>query len=93
MGALGKEADSKATNAGTGAQVQPLLTYRQAARVLGVCERTVQNYVNRDKTLRAVRPTGRGHGRSVRIALDDLSKFIEDSKGRELVKGGTCHAP
>lgn len=52
----------------------PLLTYRQAAKVLGVTDRTVWTLVN-DGTLPAVR-----FGRSVRIDPADLRTFIERAK-------------
>ncbi|RMH23666.1 MAG: DNA-binding protein [Planctomycetota bacterium] len=54
--------------------VDPLLTYRQAAKVLGVTERTVWTLVH-DGALPAVR-----FGRSVRIDPADLRAFIERGK-------------
>lgn len=47
------------------------LTYREAAESLGVCERTVWGLV-RDGELPAVRI-----GRSVRIPVSALQKFVE----------------
>lgn len=54
--------------------IDPLLTYRQAARVLGVTERTVWSLVH-DGALPVVR-----FGRSVRIDPADLRAFIERGK-------------
>lgn len=54
--------------------VEPLLTYRAAAKVLGVTERTIWTLVDRHD-LPAVR-----FGRSVRIDPADLRSFIERSK-------------
>jgi excisionase family DNA binding protein len=56
--------------------VDRLLTYRQAAKVLGVTERTVWSLVNAG-TLPAVR-----FGRCVRIDPADLRAFIERAKRR-----------
>lgn len=56
------------------AVVDPLLTYRQAAKVLGVTERTVWTLVH-DGELPVVR-----FGRSVRIDPADLREFIERGK-------------
>lgn len=53
---------------------EPLLTYREAARVLGVTERTVWTLVN-SGMLPSVR-----FGRSVRIDPSDLREFIENAK-------------
>lgn len=58
--------------------IDALLTYRQAAKVLGVTERTVWSLVNVG-TLPAVR-----FGRSLRIDPVDLRAFIERAK-----RGGT----
>lgn len=52
-----------------------LLTYRQAAEILGVVDRTIYNLVRRGE-LPAVR-----FGGNVRIAPADLQAFIEKSKG------------
>jgi putative molybdopterin biosynthesis protein len=52
----------------------PLLTYRAAAKVLGVTERTLWTLVDRG-LLPAVR-----FGRSVRIDPADLRAFIDRSK-------------
>ena len=52
----------------------PLLTYREAAKVLGVTERTIWTFVN-DGRLPAVR-----FGRSVRIDPADLRGFISRAK-------------
>jgi excisionase family DNA binding protein len=62
------------TDGVSGDPVAPLLTYKQAARVLGVTERTVWTLVHRG-ALQAVR-----FGRSVRIDPADLRAFIERSK-------------
>jgi excisionase family DNA binding protein len=56
------------------AGVDPLLTYRQAAKVLGVTERTVWTLVH-DGALPVVR-----FGRNVRIDPVDLREFIERGK-------------
>jgi len=54
--------------------MHPLLTYREAANVLGVTPRTVWTLVQAG-TLPAVR-----FGRSVRIDPADLRRFIERAK-------------
>ena len=56
------------------APVESLLTYRDAAKVLSVTDRTVWTLVDRGELL-AVR-----FGRSVRIDPSDLRAFIERSK-------------
>jgi len=56
------------------ADLAPLLTYREAAKVLGVTERTVWTLVD-GGVLPAVR-----FGRSVRIDPADLRAFIERAK-------------
>lgn len=56
--------------------IERLLTYREAAKVLGVTERTLWMLVDRG-LLPAVR-----FGRSVRIDPADLRAFIERGKGR-----------
>jgi len=63
--------------------VEALLTYRQAAKVLGVTERTIWTLVDRC-AVRVVR-----FGRSVRIDPADLRGFIERAKqgGAERVVG------
>lgn len=58
--------------------IDALLTYRQAAKVLGITERTIWSLVN-EGMLPAVR-----FGRSVRIDPADLRAFIERAK-----RGGT----
>lgn len=55
--------------------MHPLLTYREAAKVLGVTPRTVWTLVQAG-TLPAVR-----FGRSVRIDPTDLRQFIDRAKG------------
>jgi len=63
------------THSDTDATALPsLLTYRQAAMVLGVTDRTIWTLVNRGALL-AVR-----FGRSVRIDPADLRAFIERAK-------------
>ncbi|MFO0784702.1 MAG: helix-turn-helix domain-containing protein [Phycisphaerales bacterium] len=57
--------------------IHPLLTYREAAKVLGVTPRTVWTLVHAG-TLPAVR-----FGRSVRIDPTDLTRFIDRAKGVE----------
>jgi excisionase family DNA binding protein len=52
----------------------PLLTYRQAAQVLGVTDRTLRTLV-RDRRLPVVR-----FGRCVRIDPADLRRFIDSAK-------------
>ena len=54
--------------------IHPLLTYREAAKVLGVTPRTVWTLVQAG-TLPAVR-----FGRSVRIDPTDLRRFIDRAK-------------
>lgn len=54
--------------------VEPLITYREAAEILGVTERTVSSLVKEGK-LRAVR-----FGRSVRFDPADIRAFIEQGK-------------
>lgn len=61
--------------------IDPLLTYRAAAKVLGVTERTVWTLVDRGE-LPAVR-----FGRSVRIDPADLRIFIERAKRGEIGGG------
>jgi len=56
--------------------VEQLLTFKQAADLLGVTDRTVWTLVN-DGRLPAVR-----FGRTVRIDPGDLRAFIERAKGR-----------
>jgi len=56
------------------ADFAPLLTYREAAKVLGVTERTIWTLVNAG-SLPAVR-----FGRSVRIDPADLRGFITRAK-------------
>jgi excisionase family DNA binding protein len=60
----------------TGGQtaMHPLLTYREAAKVLGVTPRTVWTLVQA-RTLPAVR-----FGRSVRFDPADLRRFIDRAK-------------
>ncbi len=55
-------------------EVERLLSYREAGKLLGVTERTVWTLVN-DGELPAVR-----FGRSVRIDPADLRAFIDQSK-------------
>ncbi|MCC6662050.1 MAG: helix-turn-helix domain-containing protein [Phycisphaerales bacterium] len=55
--------------------MHPLLTYREAAKVLGVTPRTVWTLVQAG-TLPSVR-----FGRSVRIDPTDLRRFIDRAKG------------
>jgi len=59
------------------AAIHPLLTYREAATVLGVTPRTVWTLVQAG-TLPAAR-----FGRSVRIDPADLRRFIDRAKGVE----------
>ena len=63
------------------ATVEPLLTYRQAAKVLGVTERTIWTLVDHG-ALPVVR-----FGRSVRIDPSDLRGFIERAKGNGTGRG------
>jgi len=63
-----------AADGASGDPVAPLLTYMQAAKVLGVTERTIWALVNRGSLL-AVR-----FGRSVRIDPVDLRAFIDRAK-------------
>ena len=58
-----------------------LLTYLQAAKLLGVSDRTVWSLVARDE-LPAVR-----FGRSVRIDPADLRAFVQRAKGLEVRDG------
>lgn len=55
----------------------PLMTYRQAAQVLGVTDRTLRTLVHEGR-LPAVR-----FGRSVRIDPADLRRFIDSAKRSE----------
>ena len=52
-----------------------LMTYRQAARVLQVSDRTVWSLINEHRVLPAVRV-----GSSVRIDRDDLLAYIDRQK-------------
>ncbi|TVQ32988.1 MAG: DNA-binding protein [Phycisphaeraceae bacterium] len=65
------------TPANSAADFQPLLTYREAAKVLGVTERTIWSLVHAGR-LPAVR-----FGRNVRIDPADLRGFIENAKHSE----------
>ncbi|MAT84279.1 MAG: transcriptional regulator [Gammaproteobacteria bacterium] len=62
-------------------QIDRLLTYRQAAEVLGVSERSIWTLVDQG-TLPAVR-----FGRSVRIDPADLRAFIDRAKAGEIGGG------
>ena len=62
-------------------QIDRLLTYRQAAEVLGVSDRNVWTLVN-ENMLPAIR-----FGRSVRIDPADLRAFIERAKRSEIGGG------
>ena len=62
-------------------QIDRLLTYRQAAEVLGVSERSIWTLVDQG-TLPAVR-----FGRSVRIDPVDLRAFIDRAKAGEIGGG------
>lgn len=62
--------------------VEPLLTYRGAAAVLGVTDRTVWKLVDQGD-LPAVR-----FGRSVRIDPADLRAFVESAKRAEQAGDG-----
>ena len=57
--------------------IEGLLTYDQAGKVLGVSGRTVWTLVDRGEL-----PAAR-FGHSVRIDPADLRAFIEQAKGRE----------
>lgn len=57
------------------AQPKLLITIREAAAMLSVCEKTIWNATQRGD-LRAVRI-----GKSVRYAMPDLLSFIEAQKG------------
>ncbi len=61
---------------------EPLLTYRQAADILGVTERTIWTLVDQGK-LPAVR-----FGRSVRIDPTDLRSLINSAKRPAQKVGG-----
>ncbi len=54
--------------------IAPLLTYVQAAKILGVTDKTIRNYV-KSGLLPAVRFAG-----NVRIVESDLAAFIERCK-------------
>jgi len=54
--------------------LSPLLALRPAAKLLGVCEKTVFNLV-KDRKLRCVKI-----GRAVRFDPADLAAFIEQNK-------------
>lgn len=58
------------------------VTYREAAKSLGVCERAVWQLV-KDGELRAVRI-----GRSVRIPVQELKQFVAIRSQSADVKGG-----
>jgi len=59
-----------------GILLEPLLTYRQVAELLGVTDRTVWELVRKGE-LKKVQV-----GRSVRVDPVDLRQFIEDSKSK-----------
>jgi excisionase family DNA binding protein len=65
----------------TPAHIDCLLTYRQAAEILGVSERSIWTLVDKGM-LTAVR-----FGRCVRIDPADLRTFIERAKGSEIGGG------
>ncbi len=67
--------DENKNATGGQAVMHPLLTYREAATVLGVTPRTVWTLVQAG-TLPAAR-----FGRSVRIDPADLRRFIDRAKG------------
>jgi len=74
------------TPASTQPIVKPLLTYREAGKLLGVTERTIFKLV-KDGDIPKVK-----FGRSVRIDPDDLRGFIDKAKllpsnKREVVNG------
>lgn len=58
------------------------VTYREAAKSLGVCERAVWQLV-KDGELRAVRI-----GRSVRIPVQELNQFVANRSQSADAKGG-----
>ena len=58
------------------------VTYHEAAKSLGVCERVVWQLV-KDGELRAVRI-----GRSVRIPVKELNQFVADRSQSVDAKGG-----
>lgn len=62
-------------------QIDRLLTYREAARLLGITDRTVWSLVH-DGALPVVR-----FGRNVRIDPVDLREFIERGKRGEIGGG------
>ena len=64
------------TPASTQPLVKPLLTYREAGKLLGVTERTIFRLV-KDGEIPNVK-----FGRSVRIDPDDLRGFIDKAKLR-----------
>ena len=68
----------KTANNDVAGDVEPvLMTYRQAARVLQVSDRTVWALVNKNRALPAVRVGG-----SVRIDRRDLLAFIDGQKNK-----------
>lgn len=75
--------DELKNTTGGQAAIHPLLTYREAATVLGVTPRTVWTLVQ-SGTLPSVR-----FGRSVRVDPADLRRFIDRAKGptREVSHG------
>ncbi len=70
-------ADHRKLHAGENGELKQLLTYREAAEILGVAKRTVWTLVQTG-AVPAVR-----FGRSVRIDPQDLARFISAAK-----KGG-----
>lgn len=74
-GATYRDAGRAAARAGEGGALRPLLTLREAASLLRVCDKTIWNLTKRGK-LAAVRI-----GVSVRYDADDVRDFIERQKG------------
>jgi excisionase family DNA binding protein len=61
-----------------------LLTTRQAAAALAVSPRTLWQ-LTANGELTALRLPGRGKARTIRYAVEDLQRWIHDTKARQMV--------
>lgn len=59
-----------------------LLTHRQAAAALAISERTLWEMTAPRGPIPVLRLPGRGKARTLRYAVDDLQRWIEETKAR-----------
>jgi hypothetical protein len=71
--------------------VRLLLTKREAAAALSVCERTLYDLTAPRGPIPCLRLPGRGVARSIRYAVDDLRAWIASQTGHPIVT--KCSAP